>query len=82
MAVATKSRRKKVNFMIEQKLFEDLESLIPAGERSDFMNDALEEAIIDFSRKKASKWMEEFKEKNKIKMTTKEILKTIRYGRK
>lgn len=77
-----KGKRKKVNFMVNQELFESLKSLIPERERSDFVNYALEEAMKDASRRKASQMIDEWREKVRLHMTNKEIRKLREYGRR
>lgn len=73
--------RKKVNFMISKEILKSLHQVIPAGERSDFVNEALEDALIDYSRKKAFEQIEKFRKEWKLKMTTDEIIKLKNYGR-
>lgn len=78
----SKQKSKKVNFMIKMYVLEDLEKLIPAGKRSEFVNGALEEAVKDCSRRKAYEVMEKVRTEDKLKMTTAEILSAIQRGRK
>lgn len=73
--------RKKVNFMIKEDLLEGMKFFIPQGERSDFVNGTLEEALKDFARKKASAAMDELREKANIRMSTKEFIRLKNYGR-
>jgi hypothetical protein len=74
--------RKRVNFMISTSLLTSLTELIPLGERSDFVNQTLEEALTQVSRQKASEALAEFRKTNHLKTSTKEILKIIHDGRK
>ncbi len=74
--------RKKVNFMINQQILIKLEDAVPSGKRSDFVNQALEEALIHYSRKKAIEGMDILGKKIKLKITDKEIKKLRNYGRK
>lgn len=76
------SQRKRANFMIDTPLLEQMEILIPAGERSDFVNEALEEKMIDLSRTKALARMEESIKKQKKVHTTEEILKILHADRR
>lgn len=76
------SQRKRANFMINVPLLEQMETLIPTGERSDFVNEALEEKMIDLSRTKALARMEESIKKQKKVHTTKEILKILHADRR
>lgn len=74
------SSREKVNFMISKEILVQFRQLIPAGERSDFMNDALKEAITDYGRRKASEAMDEIAMGNDRKFSTKDFLKTRHEG--
>lgn len=78
---APKSTRKKVNFMINQEILEMLKKWIPAGDRSDFVNGALEEAVRRYRREKAFQLIDELREKSKLKMSTSEMIKLKNYGR-
>lgn len=72
-----------MNFMLEANVADDLQELIPSGERSDFINEALEKALHQLSREKAFEEGTILKEKLKIKLgSNEELLKKIRYGRK
>ena len=71
--------REKVNFMISKEILMQFRQLIPAGERSDFINEALEEAIIDYGRRKAIEGMRRLSEEN-LNISTKEFLKTRHDG--
>lgn len=68
--------------MIDTQVIEDLERFIPSGERSDFINEVLEEKLIKFGRQKASELIDEFRRKHPMKMTNKQILKIIHDGRR
>lgn len=74
--------RKKVNFMIDQETLKKLYQLIPAGKRSDFVNESLKEAIVLFSRKKASQEIDKLRDVLNLKLSTEEIIKLKNYGRK
>lgn len=76
------AKRKKVNFMIGEDVLVKMQMWIPAGERSDFVNSAIDDAMVKFCRKKAMDAMDEFREKNKWKMTDEQIRKARKYGRK
>lgn len=76
------AKRKKINFMIDTQLLEEMENLIPRGERSDFANEAFAEALVRFGRRKAMEKMDAFRKKAKLSMTTEEIIEAINYGRK
>lgn len=74
--------REKVNFMVNRNILIDLKKWIPAGERSNFVNGALEKAILRFKREKAFVAMDELREKAKLRMTDAEIIRFKNYGRK
>lgn len=79
--MAQTKNRKKVNFMIDKNILVRIEELLPAGKRSDFVNEALNESIIQYGRKKASEAMDEWASRNKLRLTTAEIIKLKNYGR-
>jgi hypothetical protein len=74
--------REKVNFMISKTVLLEMKKSIPAGERSDFVNEVLEEAIVDYQRRKASEAMDRMRENSKLTITTAEIIRLKNYGRK
>ncbi|MBI5753737.1 hypothetical protein HZA40_01170 [Candidatus Peregrinibacteria bacterium] len=74
--------REKVNFMISKENMMQLKQLIPAGERSDFINKTLEEAIKSYKRRKASEEMDKLSARLNLKMSTEELIKIKNYGRK
>ncbi len=74
--------RKRTNLMINVALLEQMDLLLPAGERSDFVNEALEEKLIDLSRLKALARMNESIKKQKKVHSTKEILKILHADRR
>lgn len=74
--------RKKTNFMIKITLLDDIRHLIPDGQRSDFVNDSLEEALETFRRRKAFEAIDELREQLNLKMSMKEFKKLKNYGRK
>lgn len=82
MKTALLEKRKRINFMIDAKLLQEMERVVPSGERSDFVNVALEEKLKEWSRKKATELIHEFKLKNPMKMKSSEILKIIKNDRR
>lgn len=74
-------KRSKVNFMVNKDIFIEIKTWIPSGERSDFVNDALQEAIFRYKRKSASAMIDGLREKAKIRMSTAEMIKRKNYGR-
>lgn len=73
--------RKRVNFMINKWILTRMNELVPSRKMSDFVNEALEEAIENFARRKAVEGIAELRVKNRIKMTTEEMIKLKNYGR-
>ncbi len=74
------TQRKRANFMISMSLLEKL-STIPSGERSDFVNAAVEEKFTNWSRRKAIENLNESIRKEERVHTSKEILKTLHEDR-
>ena len=79
--MAKKLDRKKVNFMISKELLVELNQLIPSGDRSDFVNRTIKEALTRYSRQKAFEEIDKNRKNWKLKMTTEEILKLKNHGR-
>ena len=67
--------------MVKLRIVEDIEDLIPRGERSHFINEVLEEALMRHRRKKAFQAMDKLREEANIRMTDAEIRKYRNYGR-
>lgn len=80
MAKTTSS--KKINFMIRYEIIDTLNKLAPAGQRSKFVNDLLEEGISRFQHRMALDEIDKMRAKSKVYATTEEILKLRDYGRK
>lgn len=78
----TLSKRRRVNIMLDVSLINSLNELIPVGDRSDIINQAIEEKMTQLSRQKASEFMKEMRTKLKHKTSDEKIYKDIRYGRK
>ncbi len=73
--------RKKMNFMINEELIIKLDQAIPAGKRSDFINQALDRALLIKGQEKAINNMDKLRKKLSLKIS-KEELKTLKnYGR-
>lgn len=75
------SKRKKVNFMVDHDITQRLEQLVPVGERSDFVNKAMDEALVLYGRRKAFEFFETFRKKQKKKWKVNEITEFIRKDR-
>ncbi len=74
--------KKRVNFTIDIEVLGALNSLVKEGDRSEFVNDALQEKITDFGRKKAVELILKSKKTRGKAFSTEEILKIIHEGRK
>lgn len=81
MLMAKKEKRKKTNFMVNEDLLVEIKQYIPDGERSDFVNEALEGAIELFRRKKAVEEMDRIRNEDPVKITTEEFIRLKNYGR-
>ncbi len=75
------NKRQRSNFTIKISVLEELESLVPSGQRSEFVNNAIEEAMKDFARKKA---LESIKKLKKMgpKLSSEELVKQIKDARR
>lgn len=73
--------REKVNFMLDRALFLEIKTYVPEGERSDFANEAFEEALRDFKRKKALEGLDELRAMNKTYISNKELIQLRDEGR-
>ena len=77
-----KEARKKINFMVKIHLIDKLNFVVPAGKRSDFVNDALQRALEDEGRRRAIEAMDKLRKKMQWKISDEEIRKLREYGRK
>ena len=76
------TRRKRINLMISEDLLDQLEEVVSSGERSDFVNEAVEEKLLRWSRRKAFELIEEFQKEHPVKMSDKQLLKMIHEDRR
>ena len=76
------TKRRKVNFMVDENIMERLEQYIPQGERSDFVNHAMNQKLQEYGRKKAFEFIEEFKKTQTKTWTSEKIVKFIKNERK
>ena len=67
--------------MVDQKTVIELKEWIPQGERSDFVNQALHDAMLRYKRLKACEKIDELRKMAKIRMSTAEMIKLKNYGR-
>lgn len=77
----TAEKRKKMNFMLGEHIITELQMWIPPGERSNFVNESLDESLRRYKREKAFQMMDELREKAKIKTTDAEFIRLKNYGR-
>ena len=76
------AQRKRVNFMVETCVVNELSQTIPSGERSEFVSQAIEKALTQFSREKAYEETKYLRENLNLKIGSNEKLyKVIREGR-
>lgn len=80
--MAPKVERKKVNFMVDKQLLLELERLVPAGKRSDFVNDSLDCFLSKEKKKIAGEGMRKLAKKMKLNMSMDEVRNLKDYGRK
>lgn len=66
--------------MISKEILKSLHQVIPAGQRSDFVNKTLEEALIDYGRRRASEEIDNLSKKWGSKISTEEFLRTRHEG--
>ncbi len=75
-----KQPRKKVNFMLNTPLIQEMQLYIPARERSDFVNSALEEAFLRKKREISTQKMREMRDRLQLKISPEEIRKLRHEG--
>lgn len=68
--------------MIDTEILKQFNEQCAAGDRSDYVNNLLEEAVTLAKRKKAFELCDAFVKKHRIKMSTADIIKAKNYGRK
>jgi hypothetical protein len=71
---------RKLNFMIRNEIARDLESLVPAGERSRTVNDALAKELLSIRRRKLTERLRTLRKKGPT-VATKEIVAALRKDR-
>ncbi len=75
------AQRKRVNFILKMETLRNLGDLIPSGERSSFVDEAINEKILTWGRKKAIEMLNESIKNETHIHTTKEILKILHEDR-
>ncbi len=71
---------KKINFMIKSDIARDLENLVPAGERSRVVNEALARELLTIHRRKVTERLRAARERGPSLGTAK-IVATLRKDR-
>jgi hypothetical protein len=71
---------RKLNFMIREEIARDLESLVPAGERSRTVNDALAKELLAIRRRKLTERLRVLR-KTGAAVVTEEIVAALRKDR-
>jgi len=71
---------RKLNFMIRNEIARDLESLVPAGERSRTVNDALAKELLSIRRKKLTGRLRTLRKKGPA-VATEDIVAALRKDR-
>jgi len=71
---------RKLNFMIRDEIARDLEALVPAGERSRTVNDALAKELLFLRRRKLTERLRRLRKKGTA-VATEEIVAALRKDR-
>jgi hypothetical protein len=71
---------RKINFMIRDEIARDLEALVPAGERSRTVNDALAKELLSIRRRKLTARLDTLRKKGPT-ITTEEIVAALQKER-
>jgi len=82
--MAKTKQRKKINYMVNKDLLINFYTLVPPGKRSDAINEALEEWMIQRGREIASDAIDRLREEDKkrgITLTNQEFIKIRDEGR-
>lgn len=82
MTKITHVGRRKVNYMMNEDILERMEKLVPSGERSDVVNQAVDEWLVRYGRRKAFEYFEQLKKKQKKAWSNDEIVKFIHDDRR
>jgi hypothetical protein len=71
---------RKINFMIRDEIARDLEELVPAGERSRTVNDALAKELLSIRRRKLTERLDTLRKKGPT-IATEEIVAALQKER-
>lgn len=72
---------RKINFMINSEVADELERLVPPGQRSKLVNEALRKELLSFKRRQLTDRLMSLREEGP-KYTTKELVTAVREDRK
>ncbi len=75
-----RSALKKLNFFVEEDVRQELERLIPSGQRAKIINEALRRELLKLKREKVTEKLMAMKSKG-VLMTGQEIVTTLRKDR-
>ncbi|TLD41692.1 MAG: hypothetical protein JETT_2053 [Candidatus Jettenia ecosi] len=71
---------KKLNFFVEEDIRKELDELVPAGQKSKIINEALRKELLRIRRKKVTEKLALLKSKG-LKVSQKEIVKLLKRDR-
>lgn len=72
---------KKINFFVDEDIRKELEALVPAGQKSKVINDALRKELLRIKREKATEKLLALKSKGTPVSQT-EIVELLKKGRR
>lgn len=73
--------RRRINFMVNIEILGQIEKIVPQRKRSDFVNEALREALNRCLRRKAAEGMDALAKQHDFHLSTEEFVKMKDYGR-
>ena len=76
----TKSRLKKMNFLLEEEVQKELQSLVPSGKRSKMVNEAVKKELLQLKRKTVTTKLLRLRRVGP-KVSMKEIVKSLKVDR-
>ena len=71
---------KRINFLLEEKLSKELDSLVPHGQRSRVVNEALKKELLKLKREKATEKLMKIRSKGH-KVSIEEITEVLKKDR-
>ena len=77
---ATKTKLKKMNFLLEEDVVQELQTLIPRGKKSKVVNEALKKELLRLKRQKNTERLLKLRQRGtKVKMS--EIVESLKADR-